>query len=852
MLARFGIVVGVALFTAGSLRAADPPRASTYPVDPASVERQGSGWRRPQAGWIVLHIEGKPHDRGYQHGRLLATEIAGFIHDLSIHRSSKAPDDAWRDLRLIADALFLRKFDPELLEEMKGIADGAAAGGATVGGRAVDLLDIVTLNADIETTFLDEALESTPHGLEGRRFDEPAERPVRPPAETHCSAFAATGPATADGRIVIGHITMWNLFHAVHYNVWLDVKPSRGHRVMMQTYPGGIMSGLDYYMNDAGIVVCETTLVQTRYHAAGVPLADRIRRALQYGDSIDQVVAILKEGNNGLYTNEWLLADSKTNEIAMFELGTHKSRLWRSSKNEWFGGTKGFYWGCNNAKEQAVRLETVASLENQPMNAVFHPSDRDRKWLELFDRSAGRIGDDFGFRAFTTPPLAASHSLDAKFTTAAMADKMETWAKFGPPLGKAWTPTDAERLRFPTMSPLVGEDWTILRIDAPAPAREGAQPAVDLARKASAPPPAAVRAAQPAWRGTILPAEPADTWLAAAFADYEPVVAAEKTGLAKATASAIRDKVELLLFEPMSRYLTAVARRGGKDIPLLETRFDLRSDDWYHIASGKGVLILAELRGLMGGKRFDAFMDAFGREHAGKPVASEPFFAAAEKALGRSLSEQKSVWTSDQPLAKLPRFAQARRAAGRIWAVGSFERELDQSLIIHGTLAESDAQREAATALQEKLAARWANIRVPIKADIDVKDDELKRVHVLLIGRPSTNALAARWAKALPIAFGPASFTVGGQTYADANTWVVAAGPNPLARDRSVVILAGLSAPATWRCPRALPDRGGLSAEVLIQEAGGSPKPLLAPVADREPQALSADNESRATGGAQP
>ena len=82
---------------------------------------------------------------------------------------------------------------------------------------------------------------------------------------------------------------------------------------------------------------------------------------------------ILRQGNNGLYTNEWLLADTKTNEIAMFELGTHKSRLWKSSKNEWFGGTAGFYWGCNNAKDLQVRLETVPALDGRPANVVFHP-----------------------------------------------------------------------------------------------------------------------------------------------------------------------------------------------------------------------------------------------------------------------------------------------------------------------------------------------------------------------------------------------------------------------------------------------------------------------------------------------
>ena len=127
----------------------------------------------------------------------------------------------------------------------------------------------------------------------------------------------------------------------------------------------------------------------------------------------------MRQGNNGLYTNEWLLADTKTNEIAMFELGTHKSRLWKSSKNEWFGGTAGFYWGCNNAKDLEVRLETVPAVDGRPANVVFHPSDRDRTWLELFDRKNKTIDVNFGFTAFTTPPLSASHSLDAKFTTTA-------------------------------------------------------------------------------------------------------------------------------------------------------------------------------------------------------------------------------------------------------------------------------------------------------------------------------------------------------------------------------------------------------------------------------------------------
>ena len=35
--------------------------------------------RRDHAGWIFVHIEGEPYDRGEQHGQLLAAEIQNAI-----------------------------------------------------------------------------------------------------------------------------------------------------------------------------------------------------------------------------------------------------------------------------------------------------------------------------------------------------------------------------------------------------------------------------------------------------------------------------------------------------------------------------------------------------------------------------------------------------------------------------------------------------------------------------------------------------------------------------------------------------------------------------------------------------
>ncbi len=344
----------------------------------------------------------------------------------------------------------------------------------------------------------------------------------------------------------------------------------------MQSYPGGIQSGLDYYLNDAGILVAETTIAQTRFDTSGLAEASRIRKALQYADTIDKAVAILKEQNNGLYTNEWLLADMKTNEIAMFELGTHKSKLYRSSKNEWFGGTEGFYWGCNNTKDLEVRLETIDDVQSgRPGNAVFHPSDRDRKWLELYDKYKGKIDANFGKLAFTTPPIAAFHSVDAKFTTSDMAKELKTWALFGPPLGRTWQPTQQERENFPEIEPLVGNPWVVLNANAPAETKLAGAAPVDLhdpandtlsegSKKERKTPETTA-----AWHGTLIPKTDADAWLASAFRDYERIVALEnayrKRSKSKLTPKD-RDALAVALYAARAEYnLGAGASRGDAE-----------------------------------------------------------------------------------------------------------------------------------------------------------------------------------------------------------------------------------------------------------------------------------------------
>ena len=80
--------------------------------------------RRDRAGWIFVHLEGEPYDRGEQHGQLLAAEIQNAI------RTAKylARWDTGEDFETFTSAAleqFAPKLDTEFMDEIQGIAAGA-------------------------------------------------------------------------------------------------------------------------------------------------------------------------------------------------------------------------------------------------------------------------------------------------------------------------------------------------------------------------------------------------------------------------------------------------------------------------------------------------------------------------------------------------------------------------------------------------------------------------------------------------------------------------------------------------------------------------------------------------------
>ncbi|MBK8791122.1 MAG: hypothetical protein IPO28_13470 [Holophagaceae bacterium] len=198
---------------------------------------------------------------------------------------------------------------------------------------------------------LQEGLTHAAHPLSGRTFMTGDDEADKAGKGDHCSSFVATKGATKSGRFIFTQLFMWNGYTGTEWGLMLDIVPEGGHRVVMQT-AGGIHSGTDWYLKCSGLVIGETTVGQTPFNPEGTPQSNRIRKAAQCAATIDKPAAILFKQNNGLYTNDWTMADTKTDEGACFLLGTEKTKMWRTGTKgkpaDTPGNHRDFIWANNN------------------------------------------------------------------------------------------------------------------------------------------------------------------------------------------------------------------------------------------------------------------------------------------------------------------------------------------------------------------------------------------------------------------------------------------------------------------------------------------------------------------------
>ncbi len=412
----------------------------------AELTAQQRAWldrasRREVDGWLHIAVNGSAAARGFQYGYLVADEYAESIR---VYREMTY-QQIGMDYEFFVDRaseLHADKVPDELREEMEGIAAGLTAAGVPASFK-----DVLGINDWMELTGYwwpknaGRYAAVTPTGGQGG----------------HCSAFIATGSATADGSIVLGHTSFTDFWQGQFENVILDLTPDNGHRMVMQAAPGWIASMTDFWLTGAGLAISETTISGYDgfggYDETRVPEFVRARKASQYAHDIDHWVEMLNTDNNGGYACSWLIGDVKTGEIACYEQGLLHQSLARK--------TDGYFWGDNAPRDPRIRnLECSASATG--FNDIRSPNGaREVRWQRLLAQHDGHIdshaaqrmlGDTFDeYLGYVQPsarticahydadpcqfndvtPFAPHGSVDGKVVTSADVESMSLWARFG-------------------------------------------------------------------------------------------------------------------------------------------------------------------------------------------------------------------------------------------------------------------------------------------------------------------------------------------------------------------------------------------------------------------------------------
>ena len=331
--------------------------------------RLKGAYRFEKDGWTYVHLEGAPEQIGFQHGYLLAPEIKDAFEAVKLRDTHDAERD-WNFFRKTAHDVLWPHIEAEYQQELKGIAEGLKA-------RKVPMTldDVVALNGMEEVAdYYVPWLNKQQHAANPKALTSPG----------NCSAFIATGAYTKDHKIVIAHNNWTSYLTGARWVIIFDIVPQHGNRILMDGFPGVITSDDDFGVNSAGIMIAETTITQFwGYDPQAKPEFVRSRKALQYANSIDDYVRMIKDGNNGGYANDWLIGDRKTGEIAYLELGLKNTPLWRTKD--------GYFISSNFARDPKLILQETTF---NPKDETTTPNARRERWEQLMKQYKGQLDVD--------------------------------------------------------------------------------------------------------------------------------------------------------------------------------------------------------------------------------------------------------------------------------------------------------------------------------------------------------------------------------------------------------------------------------------------------------------------------
>jgi len=415
-----------------------------------------------KAGWKIIEVSGDAYQRGFMHGQLLFNEMQQLL-DIFRYELETENNISLEDYIQLCNDLARSEFDKcvEWREELEGMVAGALSRGVVVN---VDFLFSWNLYLSINlSNYRKNTKSHTPH--------------------ERCSAFIATGEATKDGKIVMAHNTHSKFILVPLSNVVQYVKPAKGHAFVMQTGPGLLCSSTDWFLCESGIVGCETTIGSINYLPKfGKPYFCRIRECMQYANTLDDCVRIMREDNAGDYPCGWMFGDINTNEIMLLEVAKTVAEPRRT--------TSGVFYGSNYAQDPFIRETQTTYGKTQPSLCRSDIARSNRLdwllnktyWGKIDANNAKRIISDH-YDAYKEKMRMGSRSIckhvelepdhtkkrpakypfgafDGKVVTADMAKKMRFLGRWGSSCGRKYVPSPAMTRKMRGFLPkLDSEPW---------------------------------------------------------------------------------------------------------------------------------------------------------------------------------------------------------------------------------------------------------------------------------------------------------------------------------------------------------------------------------------------------------
>jgi isopenicillin-N N-acyltransferase-like protein len=235
-------------------------------VAPARAEfiaRQGKGWLERQQGLLILHVEGTPHEMGFQQGALLKDHIPLILQGVSKDAAGLAQDMGIADPNPVLDMLWaqLAAHTPkDYLDEMAGVAEGAG----------IDVKDIQRMCTAVEAG---EIMRT-------------------------CSSFCAWGKATAGGTMFqIRNLDYTTDVGLQDHAILLVARPQGKFMFAAPSYAGfvGVVSG----MNEKGIALGEigAGASEAERNFDAIPMPFLLRSILESCDSAEKAAQMVKNAS---------------------------------------------------------------------------------------------------------------------------------------------------------------------------------------------------------------------------------------------------------------------------------------------------------------------------------------------------------------------------------------------------------------------------------------------------------------------------------------------------------------------------------------------------------------------------